>query len=145
VDLLMSITRRIHETSIRVRYAETDAMGLAYNSHYLTWFEVGRTELLREIGFTYRDTEENGYRLPLREAGITYIKPAHYDDVLKIRTCLGAKPGARVRILYEIVREESVIATGFTEHVFTDSSLTPVRPPSELRESLACFWSDSAE
>lgn len=138
----MSITKGVHETCVRVRYAETDAMGLAYNAHYLTWFEVGRTELLREIGLTYREMEENGYLLPLREAGITYIRPAHYDDVLTIRSSIGAKPGVRVRIVYEILQNNDLLATGFTEHVFTDPYLLPVRPTRELKAMIEKCWRD---
>jgi len=139
-DFLTNTSAGVHETSIRVRYAETDAMGLAYNAHYLTWFEVGRTELLREAGLTYREMEGKGFRLPLREVGIKYIKPARYDDVLTIRTYIGAKPGIRVRIMYEIVRNDNLIATGFTEHVFTDKNLEPIRPPRELKETIERCW-----
>jgi len=129
-----------HTTTVRVRYAETDKMGLAYNGHYLAWFEVGRTEFLREMGFSYRETEEAGYMLPLIEAGIKYVKPARYDDVLTIRSHIGSKPGIRLRINYDILRDSELLATGFTEHVFTDFSLCPKRPPKYIRDLITGMW-----
>ena len=136
-----------HDTEIRVRYAETDQMGLAYNGHYLAWFEVGRTELLRAIGQNYRTTEAQGYFLPLSAADIRYLKPARYDDVLTIRSWICEKPGVRLKIGYEIIRGSDVIATGHTEHAFTNNNLAPVRPPQELRELLTRLWmlAESAE
>jgi len=109
-------------------------MGVAYNSHYLVWFEMGRTELLRDLGLSYRELEQRGFMLPLRETGIKYLKPVRYDDVLTIVTRFGKKAGARIVMEYEIRRLEDVMATGFTEHVFTDSSLKPVRPPKDVIE-----------
>jgi acyl-CoA thioester hydrolase len=129
-----------HFTTVRVRYAETDRMGVAYNSHYLTWFEVGRTELLRDLGFPYREFERAGILLPLREAGVKYLKPAIYDDVLTVITSISRKPGVRVFIEYEIVRDGETIATGFTEHACTDAALRPVRPPKALVDRLEEAW-----
>jgi acyl-CoA thioester hydrolase len=129
-----------HHTRIRVRYAETDKMGVAYNSHYLTWFEVGRTELLRDMGLTYETMERNGLLLPVIEAGIKYRKPARYDDVLLVWTSVGKKPGARIFLEYEIVRDDEIIASGFTEHAFTGTSLKPVKPPREILLTLGTIW-----
>ena len=136
----MSIKNGYHTTRVRVRYAETDQMGVAYNAYYLTWFEVGRTEFMREIGVTYHETEKDGYFLPVSGAGIQFLKPAFYDDVLTVRTHIGEKPGVRLRLGYEIQRDGEVIATGFTEHVFTDRRMVPIRPPKELRELLTGLW-----
>ena len=130
-------------TQIRVRYAETDKMGVAYNSHYLTWFEVGRTELLRNFGFTYDALETEGYRLPLIEAGVKYIKPVLYDDVLTIVSRVTEKPGVRLRIVYEINKGNEVVASGFTEHAFTDESLRPVKPPVHIRDRFITLWQNS--
>lgn len=129
-----------HYTQIRVRYAETDKMGVAYNSHYLTWFEVGRTELLREMGLAYEALERSGLLLPVIEAGVKYRKPARYDDVLILWTSLGKKPGARIFLEYEIVRNEEMIASGFTEHAFTSPSLEPVKPPRDILMKLRTVW-----
>jgi acyl-CoA thioester hydrolase len=132
-----------HTTRVRVRYAETDRMGIAYNGHYLTWFEVGRTEMLRELGFTYHGVENDGYRLPLLEAGVKYLKPALYDDVLTIATSIGKKPGVRLRLEYTIARNDEILASGFTEHVFTDCDLKPVKPPKNLLSCLNEAWERS--
>ena len=133
------------EHMIRVRYAETDAMGIAYNGQYFTWFEVGRTELLRAYGLTYCDMEKIGLRLPVIEAQVKYVKPVHYDDVLTIRSYLGAKPGVRVRIHYEILKDGYLAASGFTEHAFTDKNLQPVRPARHIREMLTKIWDQSRQ
>jgi len=140
----MSIENGYHTTRIRVRYAETDQMGIAYNAHYLTWFEVGRTEFMRELGVTYHEAEKDGYFLPLSGAGIRFLKPARYDDVLTVRTHISEKPGARLKLGYEIHRDGVVIATGFTVHVFTERGMTPIRPPKELRGLLVELWQAAA-
>ena len=121
-------------TTVRVRYADTDQMGIAYNGVYFTWFEVGRTELFRNARYTYHDIEAMGIRLPLLEAGVKYLKPAFYDNVLIIRTIVENQKGARIRFGYEILRGDELLVTGFTEHVFTDNNLRPVRPPKELAD-----------
>ncbi|MFC1541520.1 acyl-CoA thioesterase [Candidatus Latescibacterota bacterium] len=136
----MNIENGCHTTKIRVRYAETDKMGLAYNSHYLTWFEVGRTEFLRDLGFTYDEAEKMGLRLPVIEAGIKYLKPALYDDVLTIKTRFGKKPGLRIRMVYEICREDICLATGFSEHVFTDEYLKPKKPSKGFIKKIQTLW-----
>lgn len=136
----MNANQNPFSTQIRVRYAETDKLGIAYNSHYLTWFEVGRCELLRNFGLTYMGLEHSGYHFPLNEAGIKYLKPALYDDVLTIVSTLSKKPGVRVRIEYDVRKNGETIATGFTEHAFTDDNLNPVRPPKEIRKKMLRIW-----
>jgi len=130
-------------TQIRVRYSEIDRLGIAHNSHYLTWFEVSRTELLRSYGLTYDELEKTGFHFPLVEAGIKYLKPALYDDVLTVMSSVIRKPGAKVRIDYEITKDGDTIATGFTEHAFVDDNLCPVRPPKKIREQLRMVWEKS--
>lgn len=117
---------------VRVRYADTDQMGVAYNGVYFTWFEIGRTELIRNTGLTYNDIEKRGIRLPVIETGIKFLEPARYDDVIMIRTTIERQKGVRIRFFYEATCEGKKIATGFTEHVFTDRDLRPVKPPKEL-------------
>lgn len=136
---------KVNTTQIRVRYADIDKMGVAHNSIYLIWFEIGRTELLRDVGFTYRDIEKNGIRLPVIEAGIKYLKPAYYDDVLSIKTILGRKRRLRMRFEYQVWRNNERLATGFTEHVFTNENLYPTRPPKELNEYLREFWNKNMD
>jgi len=132
-----------HTTTIRVRYAETDKMGLAYNGHYLTWFEVGRTEFLRDMGFTYKEAESAGFRLPVIETGVKYLKPVYYDDVITIKSRIGKKPGLRIRINYEILRDDDLLATGFTEHVFTDENLRAKKPAKDILKIILEMWGKS--
>ena len=136
----MNIEKGYHTTNIRVRYAETDKMGLAYNGHYLTWFEVGRTEFLRDLGLTYNEAEQSGVRLPVIETSVKFLKPARYDDVLTIKTCFGKKPGLRIKMVYEVWRDTTILATGFTEHVFTDENLKPRKPPKGLLNKILETW-----
>jgi acyl-CoA thioester hydrolase len=126
-------------SKVRVRYAETDQMGVAYHGGYFAWFEVGRTDLLRGRGFTYRDLEAQNLRLPVIEARASFLKPALYDDVLEIRTTVTSVSGARVAFAYEVAREgsEGVLATGATSHAAVDSRGRPRRLPEQLRRVLA--------
>jgi acyl-CoA thioester hydrolase len=124
---------------LRVRYAETDQMGVAWHGSYFAWFEVGRTDLLRERGMTYRELEADDLHLPVIEASARYLRPARYDDVLEIRTRVAAHSGARVSFDYEIHTDASAgpLATGFTAHAAVDGRGRPRRLPAELRRLLA--------
>ncbi len=126
-------------STVRVRYAETDQMGVAYHGGYFAWFEVGRTDLLRSRGATYRELEGQGLHLPVIEAHARYLKPALYDDVLEIRTNVTAVSGARVSFGYEIHRDgtEGPIATGTTAHAAVDDQGRPRRLPDDVRRWLA--------
>ena len=125
--------------SVRVRYPETDRMGLAWHGHYLAWFELGRTEWMRDAGCPYGKLEdENGIFFPVVQAGADYKSPARYDDQLCVRTRLTRLGGVRVRFEYEVVREtnDQLLATGFTEHGAVDTKGKPRRLPESLRERL---------
>jgi acyl-CoA thioester hydrolase len=114
-------------------------MGVAYHGHYLAWYEMGRTELMRELGCAYGELERNeGIFFPVVEAGSRYLVPARYDDVLQVRTRLVRIGGARVRFEYELVRsdDDRLLATGFTEHASVGAARRPVRLPVTLREKL---------
>jgi len=126
-------------STVRVRYAETDQMGVAWHGHYLAWFEVGRTDLLRREGVAYRDLENEGLRLPVIEAELRFLRPARYDDVLEIRTRVVEVRGARVRFDYEVHREgtEGPLATGATAHAASDTAGRARRLPETLRRLLA--------
>jgi acyl-CoA thioester hydrolase len=126
-------------TTVRVRYAETDQMGIAWHGEYLAWFEVGRTDLLRGCGCTYRELEAQGLRLPVIEVQARYLRPALYDDVLEIHTRLTGVGGARVSFDYEVRREgtEGPLATGSTSHAAIDLRGRPRRIPEDLRRRLA--------
>ena len=132
-------TARQSTSVVRVRYAETDKMGVVYYAHYFVWFEIGRTEWLRETGWTYRAMEEEGLGLPVIEAHCEYKNSAHYDDDLEIRTRARLVSAVRIGFDYEIVRrtDSQLIASGYTVHVTLDRSGRPVRLPSRVRELLA--------
>jgi acyl-CoA thioester hydrolase len=122
----------------RVLYAETDRMGFLYYGNYPSYYEVGRTELLRTLGTSYKALEETGVQMPVHSLQIEYIKPAAYDDVLSIRATLKEMPGVRMLFHYEIENESGeVINRGQTELVFTRiSDNKPVRPPAWFVELL---------
>ena len=130
---------RTSTSTIRVRYAETDQMGVAHHAEYFAWFEVARTDLLRECGTTYRQMEADGVRLPVIEASARYLKPVLYDDVLEVHTQVTGLGGARVGFAYEVRREgtEGPLATGTTEHATVDTRGRPRRIPDLLRRCLA--------
>jgi len=114
-----------HETEVRVRYAETDQMGIVHNANYLVWFEIGRAEYCRARGFSYRDMEENDDSfLVVAESYCRYKAPAYYDDELIIRTHITELRRRSLRFGYEIVRatDGQVVAEGETGHVVTDSN-----------------------
>jgi acyl-CoA thioester hydrolase len=119
---------------IRVRYAETDKMGVVYYANYLVWFEVGRTDLLRGSGCSYREMEVEGFSLPVIEAQCSYRQSARYDDDLDIRTTGTLLSRVRVRFNYEVVRaaDEAVLAEGYTVHASLDQDGRPRRLPDRI-------------
>jgi acyl-CoA thioester hydrolase len=124
---------------VRVRYAETDTMGIVYYANYLVWFEVARTDLLRSAGWSYRDMEAQGYRLPVLEVGCEYRQPAKYDDELDVKTGGLLLSPVRVKFEYEVVRpkDDIVLAAGFTVHASVDRDGRPCRLPERVRELLS--------
>jgi len=124
----------MHRFPFRVRYGDTDQMGFAYYANYLRWFEVGRAEMLRSLGTSYRDVEAEGTALPVVEARCRYLKPARYDDLLAIETGVQSVGRASVRFGYRVVREADgeLLAFGHTEHCFLDREGRPARPPARL-------------
>ena len=128
-----------HSASVRVRYAETDQMGIAHHAEYFAWFEVGRTELLRAYGLTYRDLEGRGVHFPVIGTEARFLRPAYYDDVLEVRTVVASMSGARIAFTYEIHRdgESGPLATGRTEHAAVDGEGRPRRLPADVRSRLA--------
>ena len=123
---------------VRVRYAETDKMGVAYYANYFVWFEVGRCELLRTLGGSYNQLEETGVLLPVIEAHCNYRAPARYDDALMIETTGSLKSRARVEFLYEVRRKTTseLLASGNTIHAATDPNGRPLRVPPALQALL---------
>ncbi len=129
------MTKFISCASFRVRYADTDRMGFLYNGNYLTLFEIGRTEFMRNYGLHYRVMEDKGYLLPLTQAYAKYVNPAYYDDILDIRTQLVYNEGALLRFNYNIFKDDTIITEGFTEHIFMNASTKKaMRPPKFFTE-----------
>ncbi|ADL68326.1 thioesterase family protein [Thermoanaerobacterium thermosaccharolyticum] len=117
-----------YDAKIRVRYGETDKMGIVYYANYLNWFEIGRTEFFRSLGMTYKELEDNKIMLPVIETNCKYIWSAEYDDVIIIRTRIDFLKGTRIRFAYDIIRENNnrLLAQGMTEHPFTTLDKKPV-------------------
>lgn len=128
----------IHETTVRVRYGEVDRMGVVYHANYLPYFEAGRTEFLRSLGTDYRAVEDAGTLLVVADAGLRFLRPAGYDDLLRVRTRLVDVSGVRLRFEYEVDRPADGvrIATGHTTLASTDADGRPVRIPAPMRALL---------
>jgi len=129
----------VRRTIMRVRYAETDRMGVVYYANYLVWFEVGRTEWLRETGWSYREMERDGVSLPVIEAHCEYRQPARYDDEMEVRTRATRLTPIRIRFDYEVVRaaDGTIAAVGHTVHASLDVNGRPCRLPPRVLEMLA--------
>jgi acyl-CoA thioester hydrolase len=133
------VTTRSGASRVRVRYAETDQMRVAYHANFFVWFEVGRTDLLRQIGWSYREMEQAGFQLPVIEAHCRFLKPARYDDEIEIRTVGRLVSAVRVQFEYEAVRvaDEVVAATGETLHAAVTPAGRPCRLPNRVRDLFA--------
>jgi acyl-CoA thioester hydrolase len=131
--------RRTATSVVRVRYAETDMMGVVYYANYLVWFEVGRANWLRETGHTYAGMEAAGIRLPVISAHCDYHQPAHYDEEMEVRATARLASPARLAFDYEVVRraDRVLVASGHTVHVAVDRTGRPQRLPREVRALLA--------
>ncbi len=129
----------IHKTECRVIYGDTDAMGIAYYANYLRWFEMGRSELFRAMGLTYRIIEGKGIFLPVAEVFCKFLNPVRYDDILIIETSLDTSVRAGMKFDYRLLSEDETepIATGYTQHAFMDKKGRVVRPPAFLRKVIA--------
>jgi acyl-CoA thioester hydrolase len=127
------MSRRI---TLRVRYAETDQMGVAHHANYLVWFEAARTEFLRTSESSYADFERGGIFLPVREAACRYRTPAHYDDSLEVECSLEELTPARLSLAYRVTRGATLVAEGQTVHAF----LGPERRPVNLKKRAPRLW-----
>jgi len=123
---------------LRVRYAETDQMGIVYYANYLVWFEVGRTDLLRLTGWSYREMEADGFALPVVEVHCDYRQSARYDDELEIVTTGAIVSPVRVKFEYQVVRvaDGATLAGGYTMHAPLDTKGKPRRLPDRVRSLL---------
>jgi acyl-CoA thioester hydrolase len=123
-----------NETTFRVRYAETDQMGVVYYANYFIWMELGRVEYCRSIGMRYRDMEEqDGVLLAVIDAQCRYRRPARYDDEVTVRTWVGASTRKAVEFSYEMYVREELIASGRTKHLFLGRDFRPVSLPVKYR------------
>lgn len=135
----------VHTTNVRVRYAETDQMDIVYYGNYAQYFEVGRTECIRELGFTYKSMEQMGIRMPVVSMEARFLRPAHYDDLITIKTILKELTGNHEITFHQEVYNENgkLLTTGKVTLYFIDSH-TGKRSamPHELREKLTPFFKD---
>ena len=131
---------RIVETPIRVRYAETDRMGIVYHGHYIVWFEIGRTDYCRAAGMPYRAMEDSGLLILVTGVECRYRRSARYDDAVRVRSRLTELASRGLSFGYEIVdAEDRLLVEGATRHVFADTSGKPRRAPAELLGKLESF------
>ena len=131
-----------HDTYIRVRYGETDQMGYVYYGKYAEYFEVGRAEMIREIGIPYKLVEEKGIFMPVAELKINYKMPGRYDDLLRIRTSVPELPRSSFPTRYEVFNEENtLLVTGEVKLAFFHrEKLRPVRVPDFIIEAVKAVW-----
>jgi acyl-CoA thioester hydrolase len=122
------------DVQVRVRYVETDQMGVVYHSNYLVYFEIGRTEAMRQIGITYAELEQRGFVLAVVESSARHKGSAKYDDVLTVRTWLREVSKTRLRFEYHVLKDETVLTTGHTVLAFLDRTggMRPVRCPQDV-------------
>jgi acyl-CoA thioester hydrolase len=135
----VGVVRPANETRVRVRYAETDQMGVVYHSNYLIWFEVGRVEFIRQLGLNYKQMEEEGCGIAVVDVHVRYKAPARYDDELVIETRLLAARGAVVRFGYRILRvpDGLLLCEGETMHVVVGMDMKKRSLPPKYAERFA--------
>ena len=124
----------------RVRYADTDKMGISYYANYFVWFEAARTEYFRALGFPYTECEKKGTFLPVVDTGAHYHKPSTYDDLLVIRTSVSEIRRISLRFEYRVMNQASkkLLATGFSVHVFVDRNMQPRTVPPKVKKRVIC-------
>lgn len=134
----------VTESKIRVRYGETDKMGVVYHGNYALYFEIARTEALREVGITYHSLEENGVMMPVVNLNINYKRPAKYDDLLTVKAIFTTMPTVKAVIDYELYNEQGeLLSTGQTTLVFVDMKTNRVtRCPDMLAEKFAPYFDE---
>lgn len=124
------------ETAIRVRFAETDGMRIAYHGNYFAWFEAARIDMLDMLGLPYRLLDAEGLHLPVLEVGVKYMRSARFDDRLLVRAMIRERPGVRIRIDYEVFNGDEKLCEAFSKHAFVNSSGAPIKPPAKFLNRL---------
>jgi acyl-CoA thioester hydrolase len=127
-----------YEFTVRVRYAETDQMGVVYHGNYAQYFEMGRVEWLRNLGVSYKWMEDNGVMLPVVSLEMNYKKPARYDDVLRVKTVLKSQTSVKIEFDYEIYNEKNqLLTTGYSMLVFVNMKTgRPIVPPKYVSDKI---------
>lgn len=122
----------------RVRYGDTDKMGISYYANYFVWFEAARTEYFRALGFPYTECEAQGAFLPVVETSAKYIAPSGYDDLIVVRTSVSDIYKSSLRFEYKVLNkaQEKLLATGFSVHVFVNDQMRPIRVPEKIRKAV---------
>lgn len=130
----------------RVRYADTDKLGISYYANYFVWFEAARTEYFRALGLPYTECEKQGIFLPVVETSARYFQTSTYDDLIIVRASVSELGKSSIRFEYQVFKKDSlgeilpaVLATGFSVHVFVDRSMRPVRVPDEVKNLVTSF------
>lgn len=128
------MNKKVHETFLRVRYSETDKMGVSYYANYLVWFEVARSEYFRSLGLEYTELEKEGIFLPVVEARCSYHAPTRYDDEIVVKTKVDKVGRASIAFSYEILRKKDKVLAceGFTSHTFVGRDFKPKKVPEQV-------------
>jgi len=129
--------KKIFSHKLRVRYEETDRMGVVYYGNYLIWLEIARTEMFREIGMPYTQLEKRGMYLMVVGCEIKYRSPVTYDDLIEIRTELSGLKNTSIGFSYEIFLDNTLVARASTAHAFTDTLRRPLKIPEDVRKVLS--------
>ena len=132
-------------TEVRVRYQETDQMGVVYHGNYFTWFESARIELLDQLECSYQELEKGGYLLPVLTCEARFVKPAKFDDRLQVSAFIKNSPLARIEIFYEVKRNKELLAKGATSHAFVNEEGKLIKPPRDFLEKANNHFINSAE
>jgi len=141
-------TKEYHDAPLRVRYAETDQMGVVYHANYLVWFEIGRVELMRALGFEYKlmEAEDDCY-IVVVEASCRYLHPARYDELLRVRTRISQAGSRVVKYSYQLLRDsdDHLLASGATTHVICGKDGKPKLLPQKYRDRFRALATESPE
>ncbi|PYU05674.1 MAG: acyl-CoA thioesterase [Acidobacteria bacterium] len=141
-------TKEYHDAPVRVRYAETDQMGVVYHANYLIWFEIGRVELMRALGFEYKlmEAEDDCY-IVVAEASCRYIHPARYDELLRVRTRISQAGNRVVKYSYQLLRDtdDYLLASGATTHVICGKDGKPKLLPQKYRNKFRSLVPESPD
>jgi acyl-CoA thioester hydrolase len=131
--------RKKHRAEYRVIYGDTDNMGVAYHANYLRWFEIGRSELFRSLGMTYKSIEKKGFFLPVSEVYCKFMNSAQYDDLIIIEAAVDANMRAGIKFDYRILRktDEAELVQGFTKHAYMNVNGQVIRPPRFIKDILS--------